>query len=300
MTRYVIDALRAAGVPAIRSGARVRARLRRALPEFRSAHPGRRRRVLLLHHRIRHQQSRPRRPALSQLRHHHGRRHPGAAGRRSGAKQPAPGSRRTMAGSSHHRDMDVPGFAGEAYRAMAARPGLLLLGRREPGVPRARKGSGRERERRPEAHRSAADGSWANPENLVKEDDPLIATAFAVRALAVGPDSVHRRRSGRPTGVRLPLGPRRTRETAAGTRRQSERGGCRAMRACGIGAEDGSRCRARRTPVSGPRYLKWPARKSIRASRSSGFTWAPQRTILSTSFSHWPRVIFWPATISSA
>ena len=28
------------------------------------------------------------------------------------------------------------------------------------------------------------DGSWANPEKLVKEDDPLIATAFAVRALA--------------------------------------------------------------------------------------------------------------------
>jgi hypothetical protein len=27
------------------------------------------------------------------------------------------------------------------------------------------------------------DGSWVNPENLVKEDDPLIATAFAVRAL---------------------------------------------------------------------------------------------------------------------
>jgi hypothetical protein len=29
------------------------------------------------------------------------------------------------------------------------------------------------------------DGSWANPENLVKEDDPLIATAFALRALLV-------------------------------------------------------------------------------------------------------------------
>ncbi|MBI1789709.1 MAG: terpene cyclase/mutase family protein [Acidobacteria bacterium] len=28
-----------------------------------------------------------------------------------------------------------------------------------------------------------ADGSWANPDDLVKEDDPLIATAFAVRAL---------------------------------------------------------------------------------------------------------------------
>lgn len=29
------------------------------------------------------------------------------------------------------------------------------------------------------------DGSWVNPENLVKEDDPLIATAFAIRALAL-------------------------------------------------------------------------------------------------------------------
>jgi hypothetical protein len=29
-----------------------------------------------------------------------------------------------------------------------------------------------------------ADGSWKNPSNLVKEDDPLIATAFAVRVLA--------------------------------------------------------------------------------------------------------------------
>lgn len=28
-----------------------------------------------------------------------------------------------------------------------------------------------------------ADGSWVNPENLVKEDEPLIATGFAVRAL---------------------------------------------------------------------------------------------------------------------
>jgi hypothetical protein len=28
------------------------------------------------------------------------------------------------------------------------------------------------------------DGSWANPENLVKEDDPLIATGFAARALS--------------------------------------------------------------------------------------------------------------------
>ena len=27
------------------------------------------------------------------------------------------------------------------------------------------------------------DGSWANPEDIVKEDDPLIATPFAVRTL---------------------------------------------------------------------------------------------------------------------
>jgi hypothetical protein len=30
------------------------------------------------------------------------------------------------------------------------------------------------------------DGSWSNPENLVKEDDPLIATPFAIRALLPG------------------------------------------------------------------------------------------------------------------
>ena len=29
----------------------------------------------------------------------------------------------------------------------------------------------------------ASDGSWSNPNRLVKEDDPLIATALALRAL---------------------------------------------------------------------------------------------------------------------
>jgi hypothetical protein len=29
-----------------------------------------------------------------------------------------------------------------------------------------------------------ADGSWANPSFLMKEDDPLIATSFALMALA--------------------------------------------------------------------------------------------------------------------
>jgi len=32
-----------------------------------------------------------------------------------------------------------------------------------------------------------SDGSWANPENLVKEDDPLIATTFAVHAMVADP-----------------------------------------------------------------------------------------------------------------
>jgi hypothetical protein len=32
--------------------------------------------------------------------------------------------------------------------------------------------------------RQRSDGSWSNPEPLVKEDDPLIATGFAMRALA--------------------------------------------------------------------------------------------------------------------
>jgi hypothetical protein len=83
---------------------------------------------------------------------------------------------------SHHRDMEVPGFTGEAYqrwprglafyyaaagtqafRALHVEPG--------PGVVDGLKRTER------------SDGSWANPENLVKEDDPLIATAFAVRAL---------------------------------------------------------------------------------------------------------------------
>ncbi len=85
--------------------------------------------------------------------------------------------------SSHHRDMDVPGFVGDAYqrwprglafyyasastqafRALNLDPGSGVV----LGLTRTQK----------------ADGSWANPENLVKEDDPLIATAFAVRALA--------------------------------------------------------------------------------------------------------------------
>jgi Prenyltransferase and squalene oxidase repeat len=86
--------------------------------------------------------------------------------------------------TGHHRDMSVPGFEGPAYdrwphglafyyaaastaafRAIRANPGLAVIAELE-------------RTQRP-------DGSWSNPENLVKEDDPFIATPFAIHALAM-------------------------------------------------------------------------------------------------------------------
>jgi hypothetical protein len=82
---------------------------------------------------------------------------------------------------SHHRDMAVPGFIGPAYQrwpkglafyyAAAATEAFHALGTlMDTSVADSLKRTQRR------------DGSWANPENLVKEDDPLIATAFAVRA----------------------------------------------------------------------------------------------------------------------
>jgi squalene-hopene/tetraprenyl-beta-curcumene cyclase len=84
--------------------------------------------------------------------------------------------------AAHHRDMAVPGFVGPAYQrwpdglafyyasasAQAFRALQLNPG---PAVPDAL----RRTQRR--------DGSWSNPENLVKEDDHLIATPFAIRAM---------------------------------------------------------------------------------------------------------------------
>jgi len=87
--------------------------------------------------------------------------------------------------TSHHRDMAVPGFTGEAYRrwpqglafyysASSARAFRMLQVDTGDGVLRGLQQTQR------------ADGSWVNPENLVKEDDPLMATPFAVRALVAG------------------------------------------------------------------------------------------------------------------
>jgi hypothetical protein len=84
--------------------------------------------------------------------------------------------------TSHHHDMSVPGFVGVAYQrwprglafyyAAASTEAFRALQLNLAG----RVAEGLERTQRP-------NGSWTNPENLVKEDDPLIATPFAVRAL---------------------------------------------------------------------------------------------------------------------
>ncbi len=88
--------------------------------------------------------------------------------------------------TSHHRDIDVPGFVGPAYQRWphglafyyaAASSQVFRALRVDAG---ARVADSLQRTQR-------ADGSWANPENLVKEDDPLIASAFAVRALIAQP-----------------------------------------------------------------------------------------------------------------
>ena len=84
--------------------------------------------------------------------------------------------------SAHHRDMAVPGFVGDARQRWPqglafyyAASGTLAFRALNTHI-NATVGEALERLQRP-------NGSWSNPENLVKEDDPLIATAFALRAL---------------------------------------------------------------------------------------------------------------------
>ena len=83
----------------------------------------------------------------------------------------------------HHRDMDVPGFVGEAYQRWPRGLAFYYSAASGAGVSRARTWRPGRPWRRVLRRTQRGDGSWANPENLVKEDDPLIATAFAVRAL---------------------------------------------------------------------------------------------------------------------
>jgi squalene-hopene/tetraprenyl-beta-curcumene cyclase len=85
--------------------------------------------------------------------------------------------------TARHQDMAVPGFIGDAYQRWPKGLAFYYAAAsteafRAVQVPvGSAVAEALERSQR-------ADGSWANPENLVKEDDPLIATAFAVRALA--------------------------------------------------------------------------------------------------------------------
>jgi squalene-hopene/tetraprenyl-beta-curcumene cyclase len=84
--------------------------------------------------------------------------------------------------SAHHRSMDVPGFAGDAYQRWPR--GLAFYysaaSTRAFQALKVDAGNGVAEGLR---HQQRGDGSWVNAENLVKEDDPLIATPFAVRAL---------------------------------------------------------------------------------------------------------------------
>ena len=87
--------------------------------------------------------------------------------------------------TSRHRDMLVPGFIGDAYqrwpRGLAfyyASAAARVFRQLNPGAAGTLIAGFEETQR--------TDGGWSNPENLVKEDDPLIATPFAVRALVAG------------------------------------------------------------------------------------------------------------------
>jgi hypothetical protein len=81
---------------------------------------------------------------------------------------------------AQHGGVLVPGFLGEAYQRWPQ--GLSFyyaaIFTQAIGSDAAIVGS--------LAASQHADGSWSNPSNLVKEDDPLIATAFAIHALAGG------------------------------------------------------------------------------------------------------------------
>jgi len=76
----------------------------------------------------------------------------------------------------HHRFDRVPGFEGTARETWSEGLRFYYAGAISSAMPELSVLLPLQR----------ADGSWANPNNIVKEDDPLIATAFALRAIAKG------------------------------------------------------------------------------------------------------------------
>ena len=84
--------------------------------------------------------------------------------------------------SARHRDMAVPGFVGEAYQRWPRGLAFYYSSTSAKAFQALKVDAGNgvlDGLRRTQR----VDGSWANPESLVKEDDPLIATPFALRAL---------------------------------------------------------------------------------------------------------------------
>jgi hypothetical protein len=73
----------------------------------------------------------------------------------------------------HHKYNSVPGFEGTARETWASGLRFYYAGAVSSAMPDLAVLLPPQR----------ADGSWANSNNIVKEDDPLIATAFAVRSL---------------------------------------------------------------------------------------------------------------------
>jgi hypothetical protein len=82
----------------------------------------------------------------------------------------------------HHHAMEVPGFVGDAYQRWPRGLAFYYAAASTEAFQALKVNDG---SAVTDALRriQRADGSWSNQENLVKEDDPLIATAFAIRAL---------------------------------------------------------------------------------------------------------------------
>ena len=78
--------------------------------------------------------------------------------------------------------MSVPGFEGSAYDRWPRGLAFYYAAASTAAFRAMRMSSGWETIGELE-RTQRADGSWSNAENLVKEDDPFIATPFAIQAL---------------------------------------------------------------------------------------------------------------------
>lgn len=82
----------------------------------------------------------------------------------------------------HHRPDGAPGFSGEAYRRWPQGLRFYYAAASAKAFHRTGLAPDWEQTRLLRAEQRG-DGSWSNPEPLVKEDDPLIATGFALQAI---------------------------------------------------------------------------------------------------------------------